>query len=415
MLTNLTKIYFKVVAATVSVGTCIVFAALITNFFGQLWIPGLLFLGCIALRFILVYSPPALIFSGVAACYTLIPFVGDMSIGKTAQDLHEKIKNLLENMLTAMALVMLFLFTFHIDSFSFSRKLSIAFLFGMGFAILGWYSTKVNGKTIVWKAVFLAGILTIAKASALLWPSPIHDTLGIYPGVVIDRSKIDRNIFRVAQTDADILTAREKKDVDDFVKLLNKFNASNPHDQLTSEELIAQRSSLLKKGAITEAQSLIIIKELERRNNTPTKKIINKTSEASKMLQKRLAGDPTPQICGSIVYNPGDHVGGVLLEPPAGCKTPFTVEITGSYSQSFSDGRYQIDAKTGLPVQSIPQYELAIMPVKDRSLFGIALINNVPVDSKIRYYGAVNLNINTPLKKNGYSAITGSLRVDFYN
>lgn len=137
--------------------------------------------------------------------------------------------------------------------------------------------------------------------------------------------------------------------------------------------------------------------------------------KVAKAVKKAFAGEPKPQICGSIVYNPGDHVGGVLVQPPAGCKTPFTVEVTGSYSQSFSDGRYQIDGKTGLPVQSIPQYELAIMPVKDRSLFGIALINNAPVDNRIRYYGAVNLNINTPLKKNGYSDIIGSLRVDFYN
>lgn len=406
MITNLTKIYFKIVAATILLGICIILGALIANFFGQLWIPGLMFLGCISLKFILTYSPPAVIFSGVAACYTLIPFVGDMSVGRTAQDLHDKIKNLLENVLTAMALIMLFLFTIHIDSFSFSRKLSIAFLFGMGFAILTWYSTKVKSKTIVWKAVFLAGILTIVKASALLWPSPIHDTLGIYPGVVVDRSKINRDVFHTAQTDADILTAREQIGVAEFVDLLKKYNAKNPHIQLTSEELIAQRSALLKDGVITESQSLIIKREAARRESTPTKKVINKTSEVGRAIKKVFASEPEPRLVKSVQYKPREWgPSGMTIAIPDPSK-PYTVECKGSYNQLFYSGSTIEIPCWGFNNNNMARHEVILMPYENRKICGKFFPDE--------FDDHVVVKVNMPQTHEAYKDITGFLTVNIY-
>lgn len=392
---DLTKIYFKIVFWTTCFAIVLLSTALFANFNGQLWFPGILFLVSITLHFVIAYSPPAMVFSGVAATYTLIPFVGDLSVSETATDLHNKIKTALDNLSTVLALIFLFLFVVYIDSYTFARQMTIALMFAMGFAILTWWVTKVTTKPIIWKVVFLTGILTLVKATALLYPMPIHDTFGIYPGVVVSKHEIAANVHKTAQRDALVVNRKNIKAIKDFNELLQKF------PDKTSDEII---TFVLTNYAKDSDEYKIADVEKQRRNGTATKKVYKKAAQVATSVKNYFADPPEPQVFKTVLYNPYEHgVQGMKISVPG--NEPYTVRCSGSYRQTFHNGHQEYISCNGIFSRNMPDAGIRLMPIQDARQYGKVLI-----DAKI---GHTSVNINVPQVDGIYQAISGYVSLEF--
>lgn len=327
---DLTKLYFRIVFATIFTTLIIIGIAMLANFHGALWIPGIFFLISVGTQVILSYSPPALIFSGLVSLYTLIPLVGDMSVGKTAENLHSQIKQMLNVIFTTLALVFLFLFVVYIDS-DYTTRFSIVFCFFTGFAILAWHSYKTKSNTqIIGKFVFLAGLLVIAKATALLFPLPIHDILGIYPGVSVDQKPVMLKTKNIAQRDADVLNKRGIRTLTEFEEIANRF------PDKTSDEIIEKRNELFENNS-HELQ--VVTEEMNRRKSTTTKKVLQKTAEFGSAVTSAFASKPELEWIrvGEIKYTPNQPDWYTQkVSVPAGngkCR----VKCVWGYNQYFND------------------------------------------------------------------------------
>jgi hypothetical protein len=110
-------------------------------------------------------------------------------------------------------------------------------------------------------------------------------------------------------------------------------------------------------------------------------------------------------------------VGGTTISVPQSCQQPVTLQVSGTYSQQFTDGRFGINPKTGKYLANpLPKKELAIMPIQNRQMYGILLIDGDPIDSKKSYKAnKLNVNLNVSQALYGYRDLEGVLRIDFYN
>ncbi len=125
----------------------------------------------------------------------------------------------------------------------------------------------------------------------------------------------------------------------------------------------------------------------------------------------------TPTLCGSVIYEPRKHVGGTTISVPQNCQQPVTLQVSGTYSQEFSEGRFDINPKTGRRLaKPMLKKELAIMPIQNRRLYGVLLINDNPIDSKKVFdTNTLHINVNVSQALYGYRVLEGILRIDFYN
>jgi hypothetical protein len=122
-------------------------------------------------------------------------------------------------------------------------------------------------------------------------------------------------------------------------------------------------------------------------------------------------------LCGSVIYEPRKYVGGTTISVPQSCQQPVTLQVSGTYSQKFSDGRFGINPKTGKHLANpMLKKELSIMPIQNRRMYGILLIDGDPIDSKKSYKAnKLNVNLNVSQALYGYRDLEGVLRIDFYN
>jgi len=315
---QVTALYFRVVLGTMFIFAILLSLELMANFQGLLWIPGVCFIAILLFQQIVKNSPPILIFSGTMSLYTVIPFVGDLSIGKTFTDLHEKVKKMIDDVCTMLALASLFLFVIYIDS-DYSTQIEIAFYFFMGFTILAWWSAKTESQSkLIWKPVLVAGVLVALKGTALLYPMEIHETLGIYPGITVDKSAIKTSTKVIVQQDATIKNSRSIATISEFEKITTRLKLK------TSAEIIRDRQTLLDMHIITNSEFRTIEAEVKRRSDSPMQKIIRKTTKATGFIKNIIADKPKPLwlSVGEMSYSP-DYPGW----------TTKTLRIPGGYSK----------------------------------------------------------------------------------
>ncbi len=320
---KITELYFSTVLGTMIIVAIFISLELIANFQGWLWIPGLGFLAILLLQQIIKNSPPTILFSGVISLYTLIPFVGDLSVGKTFSELHTKVKKMIDDVCTAMALISLFLFVVYIDS-DHSTQIVIAFCFLMGFAVLSWWSIKTKSESkLIWKFVLIAGLLTVGKATALLYPMPIHDLLGIYPGIVVDKSAIRAATKTIAQQDAGIENKRNTATITAFEAIVKKLPMKK------STEIIRDRNTLLQMQIITPAELNTIESEMRRRENRSPKTILRKTVRGTQNIYDEVRDTFTKTVFDEEVFPQFGGAPLVIVKPGYA----YTVTFSGKHKQ----------------------------------------------------------------------------------
>ncbi len=169
----------------------------------------------------------------------------------------------------------------------------------------------------------------------------------------------------------------------------------------------------IKSGAVTASPALKRCIEKKAEGYASPKKDLE---DALTGLKKIVAGKPEPQLCGQLTYAPKQQVGGMRISVPSHCNTPYTVKVSGSYSQLFADGRKVIKARYGRRIDPMLPNEWAIMPIQDLSMYGICLIDGVPNNEKLEHFNRyIHVNVNVSQAYYGYKDLEGTIFLSFYN
>ncbi len=169
----------------------------------------------------------------------------------------------------------------------------------------------------------------------------------------------------------------------------------------------------IKSGAITASPTLKKCIEKKAEGYASPKRDLG---NALTGLKKIVAGKPRSQLCGQLTYTPKQWVGGTKISAPSNCKIPYTIEVSGTYFQIFSDGPTEIKARHGKKIKPMLPNEWAIMPIQNLSMYGVCLIDGVPNNKNLRYFRRhIHVNVNVSQAYYGYKDLKGTIFLNFYD